>query len=231
MGLDADLGSPPFPEQLSFAADGTLLARVTDTQSRALLIRWSPIQGRQIVDDGAAVGGYTIRIVAAPAVSGVAISNGRAFADVRAYAQKDSPEGAGRSALLAIDGGGVVSLPVVQGHSTAQAQTGEARVVSHFASPFSFARKRNTASDSGGLTFIGFLENEEGSTEEGVLLLTPNSFTLNRADFDGNGVVAVSDLFAFLRAYFNGDSRADMDGNGVIGVADIFDFLSHYFAR
>ncbi|MBX3405240.1 MAG: VCBS repeat-containing protein [Phycisphaeraceae bacterium] len=50
------------------------------------------------------------------------------------------------------------------------------------------------------------------------------------ADFDGNGEREVSDIFAFLAAWFAGDSSADIDGVGGVQVADIFAFLSLWFA-
>lgn len=68
---------------------------------------------------------------------------------------------------------------------------------------------------------------------------TPNSvsFTVSApagelcvADFDENGTVQVPDIFAFLSAWFAGDSAADIDGVPGIGVPDIFAFLSLWFA-
>ncbi len=51
-----------------------------------------------------------------------------------------------------------------------------------------------------------------------------------RADFDQNGVREVSDIFAFLSAWFDQDSRADFDGIGGVAAPDIFAFLSAWFA-
>jgi hypothetical protein len=50
------------------------------------------------------------------------------------------------------------------------------------------------------------------------------------ADFNGNGVREVSDIFAFLAAWFAQDPTADLDGTPGIGVPDIFAFLSTWFA-
>jgi hypothetical protein len=47
------------------------------------------------------------------------------------------------------------------------------------------------------------------------------------ADWDGNGVVGVQDLFAFLGDYFAG--AADVDDNPEPTVGDIFMFLDAYF--
>ena len=49
------------------------------------------------------------------------------------------------------------------------------------------------------------------------------------ADFNEDGVVAVSDIFDFLAAWFGGDPRADINGGG-LGVSDIFDFLGLWFS-
>jgi len=50
------------------------------------------------------------------------------------------------------------------------------------------------------------------------------------ADFDCSDTVAVPDIFAFLSAWFIGDSRADIDGSGGLSVPDIFALLSAWFA-
>jgi len=50
------------------------------------------------------------------------------------------------------------------------------------------------------------------------------------ADFDGNGTIAVQDIFAFLSAWFAGNPIADIDGIPGIGVQDMFAFLSAWFA-
>jgi hypothetical protein len=50
------------------------------------------------------------------------------------------------------------------------------------------------------------------------------------ADFDGNGVREVPDIFAFLSAWFAQNPAADFDGVPGIAVPDIFAFLSAWFA-
>lgn len=50
------------------------------------------------------------------------------------------------------------------------------------------------------------------------------------ADFNNNGVADVSDIFAFLSAWFAGNSTADVNNDGLITVADIFAFLSAWHA-
>ena len=50
------------------------------------------------------------------------------------------------------------------------------------------------------------------------------------ADFNGDGVATVSDIFDFLAAWFAADPRADFNTVNGIGVADIFDFLAAWFS-
>lgn len=51
-----------------------------------------------------------------------------------------------------------------------------------------------------------------------------------RADFNNNSLVEVADIFAFLAAWFAGDTRADFNGNNANDVPDIFGFLAAWFA-
>jgi hypothetical protein len=52
---------------------------------------------------------------------------------------------------------------------------------------------------------------------------------LCRADFNGDGVLGVQDIFDFLAAYFGNYPDADFNGDQAVGVQDIFDFLGAYF--
>ncbi len=51
-----------------------------------------------------------------------------------------------------------------------------------------------------------------------------------RSDFNGDGTIAVPDIFAFLNAWFLGDPSADFNGSGGLSTLDIFDFLNGWFA-
>ncbi len=53
---------------------------------------------------------------------------------------------------------------------------------------------------------------------------------LCRADFNGDGVVTVPDIFAFLSAWFAMLPSADFNNDSAINVPDIFAFLSAWFA-
>ena len=50
------------------------------------------------------------------------------------------------------------------------------------------------------------------------------------ADFDGDGIRAVPDIFAFLSAWFAQSPTADIDATPGVAVPDIFAFLSLWFA-
>lgn len=49
------------------------------------------------------------------------------------------------------------------------------------------------------------------------------------SDYDGDGAVAVADIFTFLNAWFVGEAGADFDGVDGVAVADIFGFLNQWF--
>jgi hypothetical protein len=57
-----------------------------------------------------------------------------------------------------------------------------------------------------------------------------NPTTCCPANFDGQNGLQVADIFAFLNAWFAGDSRADFDANPGLQVADIFAFLNAWFS-
>ncbi len=50
------------------------------------------------------------------------------------------------------------------------------------------------------------------------------------ADFGGNGVLEVQDIFDFLNVWFSGSLAADFNRSGGLQVQDIFDFLNAWFA-
>lgn len=49
------------------------------------------------------------------------------------------------------------------------------------------------------------------------------------ADFDNSGVVEVSDIFAYLAAWFSMDAAAEWDGEEDITVADLLEYLTQWF--
>jgi hypothetical protein len=58
-----------------------------------------------------------------------------------------------------------------------------------------------------------------------------NVFVCRSADSNGDGVVAIQDLFDFLTAYFTGDPRGDFNQVGGVTIQDIFDYLASWFAQ
>ncbi len=231
-GLGFGLGSAPYPEHVSFAHDGTMLAKVQESSNGpTMLVLWSPQRGRTAVRSGQLVGDYSLTVDYSMNINGTALSAGRAFAHVRVRALGDSPNTSPRHALLAINSAGTLSLPLVPGISTVLDSANQERVVQGFGSPFQYTSKRNVASDSGSLVMVGVLEAQEEEHSEVILLLSPSAFGFDPADFNQDGVVSVPDIFAFLSAFFAGDRRADIDLNGTVEVPDIFAFLALYFGR
>jgi hypothetical protein len=60
--------------------------------------------------------------------------------------------------------------------------------------------------------------------------LTLTAITQCAADFDGTPGLSIQDIFAFLNAWFAGESRADFDHLGGLAVQDIFAYLNAWFA-
>ncbi|HMN40917.1 MAG TPA: GC-type dockerin domain-anchored protein [Phycisphaerales bacterium] len=68
------------------------------------------------------------------------------------------------------------------------------------------------------------------SAESGVFAITAGAYaTPCPADFNGDGALAVQDIFDFLNAWLAGSPSADFSGGG-LAVQDIFDFLNAWFA-
>lgn len=63
-----------------------------------------------------------------------------------------------------------------------------------------------------------------------ALTETPPPRHLRRADFDGDGHTTVSDLMAFLSAFFSGRMDADTSGNGTLEIADVMLYLTLWFS-
>lgn len=57
-----------------------------------------------------------------------------------------------------------------------------------------------------------------------------NPTTCCPANFDGANGLQVSDIFAYLNAWFASDPRSEFDGMGGLQVSDIFAFLNAWFA-
>ncbi len=59
--------------------------------------------------------------------------------------------------------------------------------------------------------------------------MASSAAVLCRADFNGDTLVSVTDIFAFLNAWFAGSPATDFNGVGGLTVQDIFDFLAAWF--
>ncbi len=55
-------------------------------------------------------------------------------------------------------------------------------------------------------------------------------YSICPADFECNGSLNISDIFAYLNAWFAGSPSADVDGTPGLQVSDIFAFLNAWFA-
>ena len=49
------------------------------------------------------------------------------------------------------------------------------------------------------------------------------------ADYEGNGIVTIDDLFLYFNAYFTNHISADMNGSGSVTIDDLFLYLNAYF--
>jgi len=77
--------------------------------------------------------------------------------------------------------------------------------------------------------------NDERTGDKGTLIrwgvqLTVRDSACCLADFDGDGLPGVPDIFAFLAAWFATEPAADIDLDGTTNVPDIFAFLGAWFA-
>ena len=85
--------------------------------------------------------------------------------------------------------------------------------------------------------FINPTSSGVGGTYDAVCIntcgyVTSNPATLTiicPADYNGDGVVNVQDIFAFLSGWFAQDIAADWNANATIAVQDIFDYLAAWF--
>jgi hypothetical protein len=229
-GLGFDLMGTPFPEQVSFARDGSMLMRVQESLSDRALLSWSPERALLAIRDGDIVGDYRLEVGGSNTINGLALASGRLFADVRVRGLGESDDSSGHPAIVAVDDAGNRSLPLVRGLSTLRDAASNEYTLINFASPFWYTHKRHVANESGALVTVATIQREGLEPEEAVILLSTDSPGLIIADFNQDGVVNPSDIFAFLAAYFAGDARADINHSGALEVTDIFAFLGEYFA-
>jgi hypothetical protein len=95
-------------------------------------------------------------------------------------------------------------------------------------SPFTFTW--NTAGYSGRHTLVAKAYELQNGTEAVGLPVSVTITPACDANFDGVNGLGVSDIFAFLNAWFALDPRADFNHVNGVTVQDIFDFLNAWFA-
>ncbi len=81
-------------------------------------------------------------------------------------------------------------------------------------------------------TFTSTIFPSAASGQRYSVVYTPTSVLLRlsrAADFNGDNVLSVQDIFDFLNAWFSGSLAADFNGSGALSVQDIFDFLTAWF--
>lgn len=87
--------------------------------------------------------------------------------------------------------------------------------------------------------FIAMDENPQGLNEAAIDLLTitvldcPDTPAFCPCDVDEDGVITISDYFAYLTNFFSqldGPGTADIDADGTVTVSDYFTFLNCFFA-
>ncbi|MBL4591078.1 MAG: hypothetical protein JKY96_03875 [Phycisphaerales bacterium] len=94
--------------------------------------------------------------------------------------------------------------------------------ISDFVTPTNQMRIRFVASDFGDGSIV-----EAGVDDLQILTLGCDSFD---PDIDGNGVLNLQDIFAFLDLFNNQDPIADLTNDGVINLQDIFAYLDLFNA-
>ncbi|MCB0355321.1 MAG: hypothetical protein KDD64_17435, partial [Bdellovibrionales bacterium] len=225
-GLPVDLAASPFPEQISISGDGTVLARVRElnSDSRVLLL-YNYYTGITLVRDGSMIEGHTVTVGGSDRVSGIAMDGGQLLASVSVQSPQDGTGQPLRNAIVYLNSIGELSLPIVQGETQALLRGQDPVLLENFENPFGWEMRRNVANASPQTVFIGSISRAGMPQEDAILLLNWFQPVLNLADFNRDGLVTLSDLFAYLVAFFAGEPRADLNGDGVFSPQDIFQFL------
>jgi hypothetical protein len=82
----------------------------------------------------------------------------------------------------------------------------------------------------GGVCIVTTAADCHGPVYVGAACLTPGYPALCcPADFNGDGVLGVADVFAFMNAWLVQDPRANWDGYHPLTIASLFSFISMWF--
>ncbi len=96
-------------------------------------------------------------------------------------------------------------------------------MVSDFVTPSSEMRVRFVASDMGSGSIV------EAGVDDFRISIT-GCPPANIADINGDGILDIADVFAFLSAYNASDLSVDFTNDGILDIADVFAFLNAYNA-
>ena len=110
--------------------------------------------------------------------------------------------------------GAVVTFTVTDGEGVLSATTDTTDVRGHASTTLTLGRQQGTS-----------------TVEVTVGELEPVTFTATARttpDFDGDGVVGLSDFFLFAEAFGGSDPRFDLDDNGHVDFTDFFLFAEHF---
>ncbi len=86
-------------------------------------------------------------------------------------------------------------------------------------------------------TVLGFIGNDRrvyttavdtDSGQNAIVVLVPDSLGCNPADLNGDGVLDLGDVNAFVAGFSSGDPAADLDGSGVFDLADVQLFVDAF---
>ncbi len=77
---------------------------------------------------------------------------------------------------------------------------------------------------------INILSNDPNNAKQtlSVSIIVKVSSANPKADFDGDGVVGITDFLLFVEAFGSTDSKFDIDGDGVVGVTDFLLFVEAF---
>ena len=68
-------------------------------------------------------------------------------------------------------------------------------------------------------------DGNRAGTDLGKFVVRNTLRSISRADIDGNGLLTMPDMVAFLNAYISGQVAADIDANGVLNSLDVGQFV------
>ena len=86
----------------------------------------------------------------------------------------------------------------------------------------------STAGEFSGNISISSNDPNSATQTLSVSIIVKVSSANPKADFDGDGVVGITDFLLFVEAFGSTDSKFDIDGDGVVGVTDFLLFVESF---